>query len=451
MNTLTAQFETVYYITVLSNFARGYDKYRRVYSKNGIPESTYPDLFFVLAESELEIGVRKATLLLSKLQLPGNRLIALQARVPSATLQSNSMSGLGRIYPANDLPIHAVFDLMTNEHQPKLVTALLEDIVADSYRLLATEMIDYEQLRPRSVSILPVARGCQAACPFCFSEASVSADQEQQKPDLLKIGSILRHARQRGAERAVITGGGEPALLKDDQLCQLISACAYEFSKVVLITNGYRHSRLKKDERAASLVALATAGLTVLNVSRHHHANEINQSLMNLDTQSVNLAETWRERHADFPRLRFRFTCVLQQGGIADAQAVHDYVSWAAGLGVPEICFKELYVSTSRESVYHSLATNNWAAQHQVPLSVVVDFAKDHGFNEIARLPWGAPVFRGQIDGHDITVAAYTEPSLFWERTHGIARSWNVMADGTCLASLEDRASEMMPKTYELR
>ena len=43
-----------------------------------------------------------------------------------------------------------------------------------------------------------------------------------------------------------------------------------------------------------------------------------------------------------------------------------------------------------------------------------------------------------------IRVAAYTEPSLFWERSHGVARSWNLMSDGRCLASLEDRASEIL-------
>jgi hypothetical protein len=42
-----------------------------------------------------------------------------------------------------------------------------------------------------------------------------------------------------------------------------------------------------------------------------------------------------------------------------------------------------------------------------------------------------------------LRIAAYTEPSLFWERTQGIARSWNVMADGRCHVSLEDRASEI--------
>jgi hypothetical protein len=60
-----------------------------------------------------------------------------------------------------------------------------------------------------------------------------------------------------------------------------------------------------------------------------------------------------------------------------------------------------------------------------------------------SRLPWGAPVYRGKWLGKPLRVAAYTEPSLFWERTQGIARSWNVMTDGRCHVSLEDRASEI--------
>ena len=95
------------------------------------------------------------------------------------------------------------------------------------------------------------------------------------------------------------------------------------------------------------------------------------------------------------------------------------------------------------ESLYHRHAANEWSHANQVPLSLVLDFAERHGFTEIARLPWGSPVFRGEWRGRRLQIAAYTEPSLFWERVHGIARSWNLMSDGRCLVSLEDRASEI--------
>lgn len=437
--------ETVYHITVLSNLARGYDKYRRVYAKAGIPESTFPEHFFALRADELAIGIRKATLLLAKLGIVGNRLIALRSSLPSRLLLPNERNGLGRVWPHGELPLDGVCDVAEHHGAISVTPVLLEDAAADSLRLLHAELLPYDALRPRTVSVLPIARGCQAACPFCFSEASASAEQEQGKVDIARVAGVLRAGRARGAERAVITGGGEPSLLREEPLRELVATCARTFRKVVLITNGHRHAHLDETRRAQSLAGLADAGLTVLNVSRHHHDEARNAAVMRLATESARLAHTWRAQRGEFPQLAFRLTCVLQRGGIEDAAGVRNYVAWAASLGVPEICFKELYVSTSRESVYHSRAVNAWAAQHQVPLSLVTEFAAVHGFREIARLPWGAPVFRGKIGGREIAVAAYTEPSLFWERTHGIARSWNLMADGRCLVSLEDNASAIAP------
>ena len=437
--------ETVYHITVLSNFARGYDKYRRVYAKRGIPESTYPDRFYVLRPDELGIGVQKASALLERLALPGNRLIALRATLPAGHLLPNERNGLGRVWAGGELPLDGVCEVAAGGDGPVAAPAQLEDVAADSLRVLNAALLDYAALQPRTVSVLPIARGCQAACPFCFSDASASADQEQGRVDFARVEEVLRTGRARGAERAVITGGGEPGLLREEALLQLIRTCAAEFRKVVLITNGHRHAHLDDSRRTASLRSLAEAGLTVLNVSRHHYGDAENTAIMHLDTRSAELARTWQEQRNTLPDLTFRFTCVLQRGGIADKTAVRDYVAWAASLGVPEICFKELYVSTSRESLYHSKAANEWAACHQVPLSVVIEFVRENGFTEVARLPWGAPVFRGNINGRQISVAAYTEPSLFWERTQGIARSWNLMADGRCLVSLEDRASEILP------
>ncbi len=63
----------------------------------------------------------------------------------------------------------------------------------------------------------------------------------------------------------------------------------------------------------------------------------------------------------------------------------------------------------------------------------------------------GVLIYGGAIDDMQLRVAAYTEPSLFWERTNAIARSWNIMADGTCLASLEDRQSTIAPVIAEVQ
>jgi hypothetical protein len=230
----------------------------------------------------------------------------------------------------------------------------------------------------------------------------------------------------------------------------LIRACKRYFSKVVLITNGVRLASLPERESTDLLRDLTLAGLSVLAISRHHHQEGINANIMKLETKTPALLRAAAAMTEIMPQLRLRLVCVLQRGGIETTSDVGDYVRWAVALGVREICFKELYVATSEESVYYSRGANAWSANHQVPLSIVHDWASENGFQLSDQLPWGAPIFDGVVTGRAIRVAAYTEPSLYWERSHGLARSWNVMSDGTCLASLEDRESRVTRATVEV-
>ena len=103
----------------------------------------------------------------------------------------------------------------------------------------------------------------------------------------------------------------------------------------------------------------------------------------------------------------------MQKGGIDSISEIENYVDWASALGIEELCFKELYVSTSIESVYHRHSANEWSRRHQVPLAIVLDFAVRRGLTEESRLPWGSPIFRGTWEGQSLSIAAYTEPSLF--------------------------------------
>lgn len=434
--------ETFYHVTALSNFARGFDKYARVYSKEQIPESTFPNQFFLLRGDDLGIGFEKAARLISKLGYPGNRAIVLQTEIESTLVKPNLSNGRGYFVESNRIPVAAVRDIdRFNGPDFKLNPLSTEDAMAASLRLLQLNLMPYSTIQPRAISFLPVALACQAKCPFCFSKASVSSEQPTAKPDWEKTANWLKRAKALGAERAVITGGGEPTLLDGESLLKLIVMCAGEFQKVVLITNG---RQLAIDGNARTrLETLNRAGLAVLALSRHHHEKTRNAEIMGIDTASETLITDWREGKRFWPKLRTRLVCVLQTGGIDSQTELHDYISWGAENGVEEICFKELYVSTSAESVYHDRAANDWSRSHQVPLSLVTDFAQREGFELTSRLPWGAPIYQGQWRGRQMRIAAYTEPSLFWERTKGIARSWNVMADGHCLVSLEDRSSEL--------
>ncbi len=72
---------------------------------------------------------------------------------------------------------------------------------------------------------------------------------------------------------------------------------------------------------------------------------------------------------------------------------IDQYVAWAASFGGKNFCFKELYVSTSQESFYHSHETNAWSAKNRVPLSLVHEWAANRNYEILSQLPWGAPIF----------------------------------------------------------
>jgi molybdenum cofactor biosynthesis enzyme MoaA len=427
-----------YHATVLSNFIRGYDKYARRYAKTEIPESRFPTRFFVLRREDLHLGIDRASQLIMRTGMPDDRVLVLQTRVRSGELRPNERTGIGELVERNFIDVESVYVV---EKGQQLRPISIEEACAASLACHLKSRPRWDELRPRSVSVLPIARGCQAACNFCFSDASVSKDTRQGKLDWQRVDAVLAAARARGAERAVITGGGEPGLLGDEDLERLIRACARDLTKVVLITNGYSLDRRSETELAHALGTLGDAGLTVLSLSRHHHDRAENARIMRLDTESEKVVRTWHAQRTALAPLTLRLVCVLQRGGIEDARTLDSYLSWAAAMGVAEVCFKELYVSTSHESVYHSEQGNLWSRENQVPLRLVLDRASDRGWERISALPWGAPIFSANVDGVPMRIAAYTEPSVSWELHKGICRSWNLMSDGRCLASLEDRAS----------
>jgi pyruvate-formate lyase-activating enzyme len=435
--------ERLYHVTVLSNFARAYDKYSGQYSKARIPESTFPERFFLLRRDELAIGVEKASRLLGRLALDGDRLLVLETSVAASELRANTATGLGRYVERPQVRVSGVHALTEGG---ALERWSVEDATARSLRVLHPRLLPYDALAPRSVSLLPIARGCQARCAFCFSRASISAEQQSGRLDSRRVAEILRAGRLRGAERAVITGGGDPGLVPFAALLDLVRACAEAFPrKVVLITNGRFLADRGETDRGAALHALEDAGLTVLSLSRHHPDPAVNTRIMSLDVGTEQVLASVAA--AGLRVLRPRIITVLQRGGVDSAETLEALLRWAAAHGVDELTLKELYVATSEESVYHDRGANRWSRENQVSLSLATDFFAARRWPQIGRLPWGSPIHGGAVAGRRIRVAAYTEPSLFWERTSGVARSWNVLADGACYASLEDRGSRIEPAT----
>eukprot|EP00511_Aplanochytrium_stocchinoi_P007081 CAMPEP_0204836224 /NCGR_PEP_ID=MMETSP1346-20131115/24514_1 /ASSEMBLY_ACC=CAM_ASM_000771 /TAXON_ID=215587 /ORGANISM="Aplanochytrium stocchinoi, Strain GSBS06" /LENGTH=922 /DNA_ID=CAMNT_0051970771 /DNA_START=115 /DNA_END=2883 /DNA_ORIENTATION=+ len=475
--------KTFYHVAVLSNFCRAYDKYSCTYNKSLLPKTTFGDKFFLLKKNELSIGIRKASELLEKLNIEGDELVLLETCLTDEELSTlkPAASGKGQSIDGTRIVISNVFrnpgkvykyHASLQSHVPIMARSIeeesfcVEEAMSLSLRTLRPHLKPYNDLTPRSVSVLPVTIGCQAKCPFCFSHSSVSNDpiarkQGEQRLTRERIVEVLREAKKRGSTRAVITGGGEPTMLSTNDLNELVGICGEHYDKVVLITNGYkwgtglRHKYVRKRKysypgsppdfesidklRLKELKRLKERGLTVLAVSRHGYDDISNTKIMNLDTGSEEIAKTVH----DIDGLEMRWICVLQRGGVENLATLERYVTWASTTKVKQICFKELYVSTSTDSKFHDTRNNVWAREMQIPLKLVIQFCEQNGFQLVDRLPWDAPVYEGTWEGVDMQIAAYTEPSLMWEREHGILRSWNLLASGKCLASLEDSESQV--------
>ena len=165
---------------------------------------------------ELAIGLEKAQALLDKVGNEGDEVIAIEAEVRSGRLLANQRNGKGRVWHSNRLPVSGVFNVAKSADLGERRS--LEDAHSQSLAVGAALLKPYTALSPRSISFLPIAKGWQASCPFCFSEASVSMAQDQSKTFLSTADSWCQRAAHAGAIRAVITGGGEPTLVGDESL-----------------------------------------------------------------------------------------------------------------------------------------------------------------------------------------------------------------------------------------
>lgn len=269
-------------------------------------------------------------------------------------------------------------------------------------------------------SVLPVRVACNLSCPFCFSRSSVSALRHDRVDwRRLDVGVYFQFARDRGATRLVITGGGEP-LLRPDDVVHLVTLGRRWFDEVACFTNGTFMTR----DLAARL---HDAGLSYVCYSRHAADDADNRQLMGGAAPDA----------ADFAAaagpLRIRATCVMAAGHVDSPEKVWSYVDALRPLGVAEFTFKHTYVAYD-DSVFRGSAEDRWAADHRVAFD---PFAGDG--QVVARLPWGPCVRR--LKG--VQVCYYHEPTPRWELEHRLCRSSNLLSDGAVYASLEDRRSRL--------
>jgi cyclic pyranopterin phosphate synthase len=267
-------------------------------------------------------------------------------------------------------------------------------------------------------SVLPVRLACNLRCPFCFSRSSISAlAHDPADWRSLDVAGYFSFARERGATRLVVTGGGEP-LLRPDAVVYLVGLGKQFFDEVACFTNGTRLT-------AELARRLHDAGLSYLCYSRHAPDDGANEQLMGEGAP----------RLADFITaagpLKVRATCVMVKGCVDTAERVWEYIERLRPYGVAEFTFKHTYVAYEG-SLFQGSAQDVWAREHQVDF----DPFGEEG-EVVARLPWGPCVRR--LRG--VQVCYYHEPTPTWELAHATCRSSNLLSDGSVSASLEDVSS----------
>ena len=269
-------------------------------------------------------------------------------------------------------------------------------------------------------SVLPVRFACNCACPFCFSKSSISALRHDTVDwQQLDLERYFDFARDHGATRLVITGGGEP-LLRADAVLDIVRRGSAYFAEIACFTNG----SLLTSNLAQQL---ADAGLSYLCYSRHHFDDGVNCDLMG------NAAPTLNEFFEAANGMLVRATCVMSRGYVDSAAMVWRYIDQLATFGVRQFTFKHTYVAYEK-SVFAVSDEDRWAAEHRV------EFDPFRGQGEvIGELPWGPTIRRIR----DLQVCYYHEPTPDWERRHRTCRSINLLSDGAVYASLEDQSSRL--------
>ena len=269
-------------------------------------------------------------------------------------------------------------------------------------------------------SVLPVRMACNLQCPFCFSRSSVSSLKSDPADwDRINVESYYEFAREQGATRLVITGGGEP-LLRPNDVLSLIRRGRPFFDEIACFTNGTRLTPELSRQ-------LQDAGLSYLCYSRHHHDDQRCRELMGSQAPSLS------EFLAAASGLRIRATCVMTRGWIDTSTRVDEYIDTLSSCGISEFTFKHTYVAYD-QSVFGGSDANAWSRAHQVESDPFL------GRGEVvSRLPWGPEVRKVGTS----LVCYYFEPTPNWELENRLCRSSNLLSDGTVYGSLEDSRSRL--------
>lgn len=437
---MTIKNENYFFITLASNFLLCYDKYSQNYDKSKQKKSKHP--FFYLLNNIQDLHKIKNKLLMLKkddtdffvkVNVDVDHFQKTQEIFENNTDNEGTKTGIGFYIKTTKLKVLSVEEAKDDRFSFHSIQC--EHLLSECYQIKTEDLKNYDELKPRSLSYLPIKIACNAKCKFCFSKSSISINRRLNLFEIDRLDLICQKAKEKGATRFVLTGGGEPLLFGLSNLYHTLTVSSRYFDNNLMISNGKEFEKYSLDE----IKQLKQSGLSRVAISIHHYDLNKNKNIMQLDVDYRSVVEKLKQAG-----LKVRFICVIQKEGVANSKDVEKYIQFALTHHVNEICFKELYVSTAVESEYYKTDANLYCINNQISLSIITDYCETINPSKIVvKLPWGAPVYNVNMNGYQVSVAAYTEPSVGFERNHGIARSWNIMADLSCFVTLEDENSKL--------
>jgi len=192
---------------------------------------------------------------------------------------------------------------------------------------------------------------CSARCRFC-SETLVHRDATT-------LSAALRPGRHYFDDlgRALLALGDLPLGLSlsgleatdDAPFLRRLLACFDEhvvaggvIRERVLYSNA---NGLTREKDGQALIAyLARFGIDRVEISRHHPQQAAIAAIMRFFPQSpAGQQAAFEQAVRDASsQLNVRLVCVVQRGGVEDRAGVEAYLSWAEGLGISDVVFREL-------------------------------------------------------------------------------------------------------------
>ncbi len=175
-----------------------------------------------------------------------------------------------------------------------------------------------------------ISVACNASCPFCVAPTI----GRKNGPGFFKGATFALNLTE-SVDGTLQVVGGEPMISR--RLPALLRRIGERhYRRVVVSTNGSFIS-----DKIISMMRLA--GVTNVNISRHHFDERRNQEVMALRPHLPNAVLASRVADILAAGIDVRMQCVLIKGGIDSVVDVRNYVDWCNSLGCRNISFSQVY------------------------------------------------------------------------------------------------------------